>query len=71
MNQFERPRVKGHHAFYDQDYKRMERQGFKPIGWTDYHSSPYAEYERRVKNAIHTRSEDNKADNRTEKNRTE
>lgn len=49
MNQFERPRVKGHHAFYDQDYKRMERQGFKPIGWTDYHSSPYAEYERRVR----------------------
>ena len=48
MNQFERPRVKGHHAFYDQDYKRMERQGFKPIGWTDYHSSPYAEYERRI-----------------------
>lgn len=49
MNQFERPRAKGHHAFYDQDYKRMERQGFKPIGWTDYHSSPYAEYERRVR----------------------
>lgn len=49
MNQFERPRVKGHHAFYDQDYKRMERQGFKPKGWTDYRSSPYAEYERRVR----------------------
>ena len=48
MNQFERPRPKGHHAFYDQDYKRMERQGFKPIGWTDYHSSPYAEYQRRL-----------------------
>ena len=64
MNQFERPRAKGHHAFYDQDYKRMERQGFKPIGWTDYHSSPYAEYERRVRqygkaknnNAADTRS---------------
>lgn len=49
MNQFERPRPKGHHAFYDNELKRMERQGFKPIGWTDYHSSPYAEYERRVR----------------------
>lgn len=45
----QRTRPKGPHTFYDQDYKRMERQGFKPIGWTDYHSSPYAEYERRVR----------------------
>lgn len=45
----QRTRPKGPHAFYDQDYKRMERQGFKPIGWTNYHNSPYAEYERRVR----------------------
>ena len=48
MNQFERPRPKGHHAFYDQDYKRMERQGFKHKGWNNYHESPYAEYKRRL-----------------------
>ncbi len=45
----QRTRPTGHHAFYDQDYKRMERQGFKTKGWTDYHSSPYAEYGRRVR----------------------
>ena len=48
MNQFERPRVKGHHAFYDQDYKRMERSGFRAKGWNTYADSPYAEYERRL-----------------------
>lgn len=58
----QRTRPKGPHSFYDQDYKRMERQGFKPKGWTDYRSSPYAEYERRVNNAKRIESKSDKED---------
>lgn len=45
----QRPRPKGPHAFYDQDFKRMERQGFRHKGWLKYSDSPYKDYERRVR----------------------
>ena len=45
----QRTRPKGPHTFYDQDYKRMEKQGFKHKGWNEYSDSPYAEYKRRVR----------------------
>lgn len=44
----QRTRPKGPHSFYDQDYKRMEKQGFKHKGWMKYSDSPYKEYERRL-----------------------
>jgi len=58
----QRTRPKGPHSFYDQDYKRMEKQGFKHKGWNEYSDSPYAEYERRVRqygNSKRTDPEDN------------
>lgn len=31
-------------AFYDDDYKKMSEQGFKPQGWMRYQNSPYAQH---------------------------
>ena len=47
----ERKRYAKPHAFYDGDYKRMEKDKFVAPGWNRYKDSPYAEYKRRVENA--------------------
>lgn len=47
----ERKRYTKPHAFYDGDYKRMEKDKFVAPGWNRYKDSPYAEYKRRVDNA--------------------
>lgn len=63
MQVAQRTRPKGPHTFYDQDYKRMERSGFRAKGWNTYSDSPYAEYTRRL--AEHeTQDENNTGTNR-------
>lgn len=49
INERKKPSVP--RAFYDGDYKRMEKSDFVPSGWRTYQESPYAEYKRRLGDA--------------------
>ena len=55
----ERRRYTKPHAFYDGDYKRMEKDKFVAPGWNRYKDSPYAEYKRRVENAKRSEEAEN------------
>ena len=55
----ERKRYTKPHAFYDGDYKRMEKDKFVAPGWNRYKDSPYAEYKRRVENAKRSEKAEN------------
>ena len=55
----ERKRYTKPHAFYDGDYKRMEKDKFVAPGWNRYKDSPYAEYKRRVENAKRSEEAEN------------
>ena len=65
----ERKRYTKPHAFYDGDYKRMEKEKFVAPGWNTYADSPYAEYERRVRQYGDYNTTDNSGNNRESKNR--
>ncbi len=45
--------------FFEGDFKRMIRDDFKVKGWKTYSESPYAEYKRRIEDAVSNRFENN------------
>ena len=49
-------------AFYDNDYKMMSEQGFKPNGWMNYQNSPYAEHKKFMEEINETKAGSNKED---------